>query len=239
LNNTKQTNSGAQLRYPYVRYLPNASKKHFLTARPKGSRGPDGRWFDLGNGFGVYLSDENKRMAMEPHSKLDTPAKLQTAKRDLPVFFKGHCRRGGNKSTWGSATKAAVRNGAARRNAKNHLIGDDGFPGSGFMDHLLCNHIRIMAELIDSQGLVAVNSVYIKQDQLHGDNEFVCIDTEWSHARWEYGPDGFITEFGAANAEDSVLVTGLQPIPSAGRERTKKTRELRDAMEWVIDRCPD
>jgi hypothetical protein len=35
-----------------------------------------------------------------------------------------------------------------------------------------------MAELIDSQGLVAVDSVYIKQDQLHGNNEFVCIDTE-------------------------------------------------------------
>ena len=45
LNNTKQTNSGAQLLYPYVRYLPNASKKHFLTARPKGSKGPGGRWY--------------------------------------------------------------------------------------------------------------------------------------------------------------------------------------------------
>ena len=44
--------------------------------------------------------------------------------------------------------------------------------------YLLCNHINIMAELIDSQGLVAVDSVYIKQDQLHGNNEFFCIDTE-------------------------------------------------------------
>ena len=53
LNKTAQTTSATQLLYPYVRYLPNASKKHFLTARPKGSMGPDGRWFDLGNGFGV------------------------------------------------------------------------------------------------------------------------------------------------------------------------------------------
>jgi hypothetical protein len=45
LNNTKRTNSGAQLLYPYVRYLPNASKKHFLTARPKGQGGHDGRWY--------------------------------------------------------------------------------------------------------------------------------------------------------------------------------------------------
>jgi hypothetical protein len=52
------------------------------------------------------------------------------------------------------------------------------------------------------------------------------------------GPDGHITEFGAADAEDTVLVTDLQPIPSAGRERTKKTTELRVAMEWVIARCP-
>jgi hypothetical protein len=46
LNNTRQTNSGTQLLYPDVRCLPNASKKHFLTARPKGPRGPDGRWLD-------------------------------------------------------------------------------------------------------------------------------------------------------------------------------------------------
>jgi len=136
-------------------------------------------------------------------------------------------------------TKAAIRNGAARKNAKNHLIGDDGFPGSGFVDHLLCNHINVMGELIDSKDLVAVNSVYIKQDQLHGDSDFVCIDTEWSEASWGHGPDGYITEFGAADAEDTVLVTGLQPIPSAGQEKTKKKRELRIAMQWVIDRCPD
>ena len=74
------------------------------------------------------------------------------------------------------------------------------------MDHLLCHHIHIMAELIDSKDLVAVNSVYIKQDQLHGDNKFVCIDTEWSAASWGYGPKGHITEFGAADAEDTVLV---------------------------------
>jgi hypothetical protein len=74
------------------------------------------------------------------------------------------------------------------------------------MDHLLCNHIHIMAELIDSQGLVAANYVYIKQDQLHGDTKFVCIDTEWSAASWGYGPKGHITEFGAADAEDTVLV---------------------------------
>jgi hypothetical protein len=81
------------------------------------------------------------------------------------------------------------------------------------VDHLLCNHINVMGELSDSQDLVEVNSVYIKQDQLHGDSDFVCIDTEWSQASWGYGPDGYITEFGAADAEDSVLVTGLQPIP--------------------------
>jgi hypothetical protein len=60
---------------------------------------------------------------------------------------------------------------------------------------------------------VAVNSVYIKQDQLHGDNEFVTTDTEWSFARWGYGPDGYIAEFGADDAKDSVLVTDLQPPP--------------------------
>ena len=50
---------------------------------------------------------------------------------------------------------------------------------------------------------------------------FVAIDTEWGLNRWGYGPDGHITEFGAADAEDTVLVTDLQPpIPSAGRERT-------------------
>ena len=95
LNRTAQTTSATQLLYPYVRYLPNASKKHFLTARPKGQVGKGGRWYDLGNGFGVYLSDENKRMAMETHSKLDTPSKLGKAKHDLSVFFKGHSRRGG------------------------------------------------------------------------------------------------------------------------------------------------
>jgi hypothetical protein len=129
LNNTKQTNSGAQLLYPYVRYLPNASKKHFLTARPKGQVGSDSRWYDVGNGFGVCLSDENKRMAMETHTKLDTPPKMGKAKHDLSVFFKGHSRRGGLAGGHGATTKAAVRNGAARRKAKNHLIGDDGFPG--------------------------------------------------------------------------------------------------------------
>ena len=107
------------------------------------------------------------------------------------------------------------------------------------MDHLLCNHINVMGELSDSKDLVAVNYVYITPDQLHGDSDFVCIDTEWSLASWGYGPDGYITEFGAADAEDTVLVTGLQPIPSAGREKTKKIRELRIAMQWVIDRCPD
>jgi hypothetical protein len=138
-------------------------------------------------------------------------------------------------------TKAAVRNGAARKNAKNHLIGDGGFPGSGFMGHLLCNHIHVMKSPRDSQDDIKANSVYIKQGQLHGDTAFVAIDTEWSLAnRWGYGPDGHITEFGAADAEDTVLVTDLQPpIPSAGRERTKKKRELKAAMKWVIARCPD
>jgi hypothetical protein len=36
-----------------------------------------------------------------------------------------------------------------------------------------------------------------------------------------------------------LLLTGLQPIPPPGRERTKNKRELRVAMQWVIDRCPD
>jgi hypothetical protein len=76
LNNTKQTNSGTQLLYPYVRYLPNAHKEDFLAARPKGSRAPDGRWFDLGNGFGLHLSDANKVTAMAAHKKLGTPRKL-------------------------------------------------------------------------------------------------------------------------------------------------------------------
>ena len=48
------------------------------------------------------------------------------------------------------------------------------------MDQHLCNHINIMEDLIDSKGLVAANSDYIKQDQLHGDGDFVTIDTEWS-----------------------------------------------------------
>jgi hypothetical protein len=43
-----------------VRYLPNAHKEYFLAARPKGQRGIDGRWFDLGNGFGLHLGDANK-----------------------------------------------------------------------------------------------------------------------------------------------------------------------------------
>jgi hypothetical protein len=68
---------------------------------------------------------------------------------------------------------------------------------------------------------------------------FVAIDTEWGLNRWGYGPDGHITEFGAADAEDTVLVTDLQPLPSAGLERTTKKKELRLAMEWVIARCPD
>jgi hypothetical protein len=78
-----------------------------------------------------------------------------------------------------------------------------------------------VGNLIDSQIVVEVNSAYIKQGQLH-------VDTEWSHARWGYGPDGYITEFGAANAEDTVLVTALcspSPPPTPGRERTKKTQE--------------
>jgi hypothetical protein len=183
LNNTRQTNSATQLLYPYVRRLPNASKKHFLTAKLKGQGGKDGRWLDLGNGFGLHLSDENKAAAMAAHSKLDTPAKLQAAKHDLSVFFKGHSRRGGLAGGHGTVTEAAVRNGAARKNAKNHLIGDDGFPGSGFMDHLLCNHINVMGELSESKDLVAVTSVYLTPDQLHGDSDFVCIDTEYKHPR--------------------------------------------------------
>ena len=151
---------------------------------------------------------------METHSKLDTPSKLGKAKHDLlSVFFKGHSRRGGLAGGHGAKTKAAVRNGAARRNAKDHLIGDDGFPGSGFVDHLLCNHINIMEDLIDSKDLVAANSDYIKQDQLHGDSDFVCIDTEWSQASWGYGPDGYITEFGAADAEERSLVRAVQRVP--------------------------
>jgi hypothetical protein len=67
LNNTRQTNSAPQLLYPYVRCLPNASKEQFLTARPKGQRGIDGRWLDLGNGFGLYLSETNKATAMAAH----------------------------------------------------------------------------------------------------------------------------------------------------------------------------
>ena len=61
LNRTAQTTSATQLLYPYVRYLPNAHKEHFLAARPKGSKGQDGRWLDLGNGLGLHLSDANKR----------------------------------------------------------------------------------------------------------------------------------------------------------------------------------
>ena len=195
-------------------YTPNAHKEHFLAARPKGQGGHDGRWLDLGNGFGLHLSDENKATAMAAHKKLDTPRKLSSAKEALAVFFKGHSKPGGLAGGRGPATEAAVRNGAARQNAKNHLIGDDGFPGSGFVDHLLCNHINVMGELSDSQDLVEVNSVYIKQDQLHGDSDFVCIDTEWSLASWGYGPDGYITEFGAANAEDTrCLLLACSPSP--------------------------
>jgi hypothetical protein len=121
-------------------------------------------------------------------------------------------------------TKAAVRNGAARKNAKNHLIGDDGFPGSSFMDQHLCNHINIMEDLIDSKGLVAANSDYIKQDQLHGDSDFVTTDTEWSQTRWGYGPGGYITEFGAADAGGTVLVTGLQPTPPQAERGPRRKR---------------
>jgi hypothetical protein len=203
---------------------------------------------DLGNGFGLHLSDANKRMAMEAHKKLDTPAKLaKKVKSDLSLVFKGHSQRGGLAGGHGAATKAAVRNGAAREYAKNHLIGDDGFPGSGFMDPLLCNHINVMEDLIDSQDLVEVNSVYIKQDQLHGDMETTHLLTSTRNGVLLVGATALmatsrITEFGAANAEDTVPVTDLQPIPSAGRERTKKqeeTTELRVAMEWVIARCPE
>ena len=78
----------------------------------------------------------------------------------------------------------------------------------------------------------------VGRGQLHGETAFVAIDTEWDLNRWGYGPDDHITEFGAADAEDAVLVTDLQPLPSAGPERTKKKKELRLAMEWVIARCP-
>jgi hypothetical protein len=74
----------------------------------------------------------------------------------------------------------------------------------------------------------------VGRGQLHGETAFVAIDTEWDLNRWGYGPDDHITEFGAADAEDAVLVTDLQPLPSAGPERTKKKKELRLAMEWVI-----
>jgi hypothetical protein len=75
---------------------------------------------------------------MEAHKKL-TSGKLAKAKSDLSVFFKGHSLRGGLAGGHGAKTKAALRNGAARTNAKNHLIGDDGLPGPGFMDHLMCD----------------------------------------------------------------------------------------------------
>jgi hypothetical protein len=166
MNDTRLTNSSAQLLCPYVRYLPNAHKDHFLAARPEVGGHPNGidsRWVDLGNGFGLLLSEANKKMAMAAHEKLDTSIKVTQAKNKLSVVFKGHSQPGGLAGGHGAKTKAALRNGAARKNAKNHLIGDGGFPGSGFMDHLLCNHINVMGELIDSQGLVAANSVYIKQ----------------------------------------------------------------------------
>jgi hypothetical protein len=142
-----------------VRYIPNAHKEHFLAARPKGSKGQDGRWLDLGNGFGLHLGDANKRRdAMEAHKKLDTSAQLAKAKSDLFFFFKGHSQRWGLAGGNGTATKAARRNLAARTKAKNHLIGDDGLPGSGFMDHLMCNHINAMEDLIDSQDVVCCRS---------------------------------------------------------------------------------
>jgi hypothetical protein len=56
---------------------------------------------------------------------------------------------------------------------------------------------------------------------IHGDSDFVWIDTEWSQASWGCGPDGYITEFGAAEMPKTrytVLVTGLQPIPLPGPE---------------------
>jgi hypothetical protein len=100
-------------------------------------KGHDGRWFDLGNGFGLHLGDANKVTAMAAHKKLDTPMKVAKAKNTLSVVFKGHSGSGGLGGGHGARTKASVRNGAARANAKNHLIiGDGGFPGSSFMDHL-------------------------------------------------------------------------------------------------------
>jgi hypothetical protein len=126
----------------------------------------------------------NKVTAMATHNKLDTPMEVAKAKKALSVFFKGHSGYGGLGGGHGAQTKAGLRNEAARKHAKNHLIGDDGFPGSSFMDHQVCNHINTMEDLIDSKGLVAVNSDYIKQDQLHGDSDFVTIDTEWNQTRW-------------------------------------------------------
>jgi hypothetical protein len=102
-----------------VRYLPSAYKEHFLAAKLKDPTGPGGRWLDLGNGFGLYLSDANKRMAMKTHNQLDTPSKLKQAKHVLSLFFKGQ-RSWGGYGGHGAPTKAAAeRNLAARRNAKN------------------------------------------------------------------------------------------------------------------------
>jgi hypothetical protein len=70
-----------------------------------------------------------------------------------------------------------------------------------------------MESPIDSQAVIEVNSVYIKQGQLHGDNAFVAIDTEWGLGRWGHGPDGHITEFGAAAAKDTALETDQHPPP--------------------------
>jgi hypothetical protein len=108
LNNTKQTNSGAQLLYPYVRYLPNAHKELVITT--KGKPGPDGRWLDLGNGFGLHLGDANKVTAMGAHKKLDTPMKVAKAKKALSLFFKGHSGYGGLGGGHGAKTKAGLRN---------------------------------------------------------------------------------------------------------------------------------
>jgi hypothetical protein len=97
LNKTAQTTSAPQLLYPYVRYLPNAYKEHFLAAGPK-VKGHDARWVDLGNGFCLHLSDDNKRVAMATHSKLDTPAKLKQAKHALSTFFKGRVNKAGDNT---------------------------------------------------------------------------------------------------------------------------------------------
>ena len=77
------------------------------------------------------------------------------------------------------------------------------------MDHLLCDHIHVMEGLKEPQDEIKANSVCIGPHQLPISTNFVAIDTEWNAPRWGYGPDGHITEFGAAHAEAAVLVTGL------------------------------